>query len=67
VQKAANVSFSGGSRQIIFFRRLSPKSFGGLRRRIFFRAPILLLLLCKINKIGALKNFILPPKAAEYL
>jgi len=50
------------------YLRLSEKSFGDLRRReYFFRAPILLILQSKINKIGALKKFILPPKAAEYL
>jgi hypothetical protein len=37
--------------------RLSQESFGGIRRpRIFFKTPILLVLLLKINKIGVLKN-----------
>jgi len=35
-------------------------------KEYFFRARILLILLCKINKIRALKNFILPPQAAKY-
>jgi hypothetical protein len=34
--------------------------------KYFFRAPILLILRCKINKIGALKKSILPQQAAEY-
>jgi len=35
-------------------------------KEYFFRARILLILQSKINKIRALKNFILPPQAAEY-
>jgi|GEM_PF-1512180 len=35
-------------------------------KEYFFRARVLLILLCKINKTRALKNFILPPQAAEY-
>jgi hypothetical protein len=46
--------------------RLSKIFFGGWRRqRIFFKIPILFILLRKMNKIGILKNFILPLQAAE--
>jgi len=34
-------------------------------KEYFFRARILLILLCKINKIRALKKIIPPPSAAE--
>jgi len=41
------------------FMRLSEKSFGGLRhQRMFFKTPVLLILLRKINKTGVLKNIL---------
>jgi hypothetical protein len=47
-------------------KRLSEKSFGGIcRQRMFLETPILLILLCKINKIGVSRNFILLLKAAK--
>jgi len=36
-------------------------------KEYFHETPVLLILLRKINKTGVSENFILPPKAAEYL
>jgi hypothetical protein len=50
------------------FGRPSQRSFGGLAAKEYFHeTPVLLILLRKINKTGVSENFILPPKAAEYL
>jgi hypothetical protein len=36
-------------------------------KEYFHETPVLLILRSKINKTGVSENFILPPKAAEYL